>query len=485
MTALSRWLVGGLTSVALTASSPFTVRADLLLYTVPGSSSQVVLQGTSKVNPGKTVSFTHAKFGGLVFAMDEVDIREAPTLGQQFNKQVAKAKGDADAMFQAAIWALRHGMLKEYYETVGKTLLLDPKHEASLKIKKLKREMGPLPDSDNSRLEAELRTFCGKKNMKIATSDHFILLHDTPEKPGKPSRSKQRLALLEQVYESFLLTFFSQGIDLEVPRERMKVVLFEQESDFKNFSVRVDASLIHALGYWSPLNNISVFFDHGSSEEFKLLAKAAKELEKLGKEIRGLTPEAKRIIRLGKALKVLVQILQEGQDIEVVSHEATHQLAGNTALFPRHVMTPRWVHEGLAAYFECPNNATWSGIGAVNGTRLESYRRLEGHPLLTVEFIVGDSVFKLAASHRAQYEAYGQAWAMTHFMLSEHFVEFIKFYRRLGEMPPDVILGPDLLNTLFKEACGSNYDALDVEWRSYMNNLKTDIDKIIDEDEDE
>ena len=48
------------------------------------------------------------------------------------------------------------------------------------------------------------------------------------------------------------------------------------------------------------------------------------------------------------AVAMLVAISRENADIEVVSHEATHQMAGNTGLMPRNVITPTWVAEGIA-----------------------------------------------------------------------------------------------------------------------------------------
>ena len=72
----------------------------------------------------------------------------------------------------------------------------------------------------------------------------------------------------------------------------------------------------------------------------------------------------------------MIDLERENSDIEVVSHETTHQMAGNTGLLPRHVQVPRWVHEGLATYFETPNGASWGAIGAVNDSRLKLYRVL-------------------------------------------------------------------------------------------------------------
>ena len=483
-------------SLVLGAASVEPCRADLLFYTpgglvVSGSrrSPVFMIQGKSSRN-AKSYTFIHPRYGKMVFGLDEVEIKIAPSNNELFGRQMGKAKGNADKLMEAALWALHHGMLDQYHTAIDEAIKADPKHEKAKQAKTLRAQVEqPVPETEDARVEKELRDFCSKKTMEIQKSKHFMLLHDTPKKPGKFSkktRAEERLGLLEKVYESFLMTFYSQGVPLEIPKERMKVILFEQYEDYKTFSVAMDADLIHALGYWSPTNNISVFFDHGSTEEFKLLTGLAKELARDGKEaVRAKASNAKDVVRLANALEIIVQVRQEGEDIKVVSHEATHQMAGNTGLFPRRIFTPRWVHEGLAAYFECPSDAEWSGIGAVNPQRLEDYKLIHslGSKFSSIDYVVGDAIFKRNNDPGLQYMAYGQAWAMTHFMMSEHFPEFIAFYRRLGEMPSDMLMQYPTLLELFAEVVKVDPKALEVEYRTYMGGLKTDIDLILENDE--
>jgi hypothetical protein len=176
---------------------------------------------------------------------------------------------------------------------------------------------------------------------------------------------------------------------------------------------------------------------------------------------------------------VLIAVEQENADITVVSHECTHQMAGNTGLLPRHVEIPSWIHEGLATYFEAPGEASWAGIGAVNQQRLAYYRALRDDRVHSnIDFIVGDQIFDYARTLGAKLHGYGQAWALTHFMLENHIKDFVLFYRMLGEMPPDVTLNPELLQEMFSRIFGSDHKSLDNEWRSYMRTLKTDLERL-------
>src|SRR5207247_10006015 len=100
------------------------------------------------------------------------------------------------------------------------------------------------------------------------------------------------------------------------------------------------------------------------------------------------------IVNLAKSIRLLVTIEQQSQDVEVVSHEATHQLAANTGLLPRYVAIPSEVHESLATYFESPDDASWAGFGAVNETRLKYYNvYADVKEISNIDFIVGNQLF--------------------------------------------------------------------------------------------
>jgi hypothetical protein len=312
-------------------------------------------------------------------------------------------------------------------------------------------------------------------------------MHDTPDTPisdrNKNTRAQERIQLLETVYECFLLRFYAYGVQLEIPKERLKVVLFNDYNQYRQFALRLSPSLASASGFWSPGNNTSVFFDHGTNEEFRMLAELSKLMQQRKAEARrDRGPKAADTVRLADTLQLLVDIAREDSDIEVVSHEITHQMAGNTGLLPRHVQVPAWVHEGLATYFETPNGASWGGIGAVNSSRLELYRVLApDREHSNIDFIVGDQIFDFAATHTGKVHGYSQAWGLTHFLMEKHFDRFMSFYRRLGEMPPDLVLSADALNQLFDEAFeGIDRRRLDTEWHAYMTRLRTDIELIME-----
>ncbi|MEO8498136.1 MAG: DUF1570 domain-containing protein, partial [Planctomycetota bacterium] len=463
-----------------------------------GINKVVPLQGATTVNQGGSVTFKHPEFGTLYFDIKDAKIHKVATTSSVFYRRMRQAEGDADKLMETARWALRNGLMKQQYEAVVKALEADPEHPDAVRVRDLKRRI-EVPIADSSQQEQEMRALVGRPDMKIKTSKHFVLLHDTSDKPTehkKTSRAEQRLELLELVYESFMLRFFSHGVDLDVPQERLKVVLFGEYKDYLLFATKLSPTLQSASGFWDGQNNTSVFYDHATTDDFKLLQAISDQLQKLKEDakklkrderpafkVAGRIIELKDLARMADTIELLVGIERENLDIEVVSHEATHQMAGNTGLFPRDVVVPSWVHEGLATYFETPDDAAWSGIGAVNKDRLDLYRVLEQDRVHSnIDFIVGDQIFNTAATIQGTLHGYGQAWALTHFLMERHFKEFITFYRRIGEMPPDVLISPQVLTELFSESFGADRSGLDNEWRAYMRSLKTDLELILEEE---
>ena len=76
-------------------------------YQIPNTRLLVMLQGTTNVNPGGTVSFRHPRFGTLVFALDDVTIHKVDTTQALFTRKLRTAvrSGSADEIMSAADWA--------------------------------------------------------------------------------------------------------------------------------------------------------------------------------------------------------------------------------------------------------------------------------------------------------------------------------------------------------------------------------------------
>jgi hypothetical protein len=445
-----------------------------------GNNTKIMLQGKVTVagGPHPLAVYEHPNGAKFNFPLEDVKIIRADTNQQLFNKRLTQAGRDPKAVMEAAVWGLKKGLLPEFYKAIDKVLDVDPKHEAALKVRELKKKMQePLPD--NPEAEKRFQDLVKRPEMKIEMSNHYMLMHDTGSKvpPGKTkTRAEQRLILLEKVYESFMLLFHAEAVDLDIPTERMMVVLFKDHEQYQTFSIAMSPALASAVGFYSPISNIAYFYDFATDDLIQALDKIQevyREASDKAKKFKN-NPDA---IRYSKLLDLLVDVQRENSDTTVVSHECTHQMAGNTGLFPRHIRTPKWVHEGLASYFEVSSDGVWAGIGAVSRRRITAYRELAEvdrfGQLANVDFVVSDQIFRLGPEF-----GYAFGWAMTHFMIEKHLGQFIDYYRTLGEVPSEVILNPDLLQKIFHHAVKTDIKALDTEWKSYMRGLKTDLENL-------
>jgi len=489
----------------LLSASGSTVRADFIIYDLgplgsllqkvaaggrsmdrTRNDNRIVLQGTAVYQPGgNTVTYTHPNGTKVHFKAGDVEVVKARTAKDEFNKRFAQAGKDPDRLMKAGIWGLKKALLNDFYRVVEKVLDIDPKNDAALLVMNVKERLRePLPE--NPQAEARFRSLLkrGKEQMRLEKSLHFMLLTDTPatltklekEKGKKKNRAQERLELLEKVYESFILLFHAQDVPLEFPRERMMVVLFNDKEDFKDYSEGLSPTLSSAEGFWHPITNVSYFFDYGSSEQFKVLKTFMDDFQKLKAEARG--SKDRDTINYVKVLELIMEVERENSDVSVVTHECCHQMAGNTGLFPRRVDNPRWVHEGLATYFEAPSGGTWAGIGAVSTERLVFYNALASRDKIhsSIEFVASDQIFDQAGGISTNVLlGYAHAWALTHFLIERYPKELAAFYGMIGDVAPDVQLSPELLMQLFMRAFGSDLQALNEDWRSYMRTIKTDL----------
>jgi|GEM_PF-529228 len=453
-----------------------------------GAGAEVVLYGTIK-KEGAGIMYSHPEVGEpLIFQTNQVEIKTAPTLKAEFHKKMNQAGKEPDAVMHAAIWGLKKGLTGEFLQGVEKVLTLDPQHAAALRIRDLKREIdAPLPDQNDALLAKKLKLAVGQSGMQIETSNHFILLHDTDSKSDHGrhlSRAKERLRLLEQAYKKFVLLFEAQQFELERPQERFMVVLFKRHADFQDCSQQLGVTLNGREGFWSPVHNITFFYDGSQSEESEYLKAEHDKLSQTAEDAKkkGSSLERQRdseTLRQIKINNVLLEIDCWRSDMANVSRETTYQLAASLGVLPRRVGVPHWTRQGLAMYFEAPSDEAWAGTGAVDDARLEDYRFQQKDRLRSrIDFIVVDAKNDVIYAGSAQSASTAPAWSLTHYLFEKRPQELVAYYKLLGDMPRDVVLNPDVLGPLFSRAFGADHQSIQQEWQGYMRTLKSDIEQL-------
>lgn len=456
-----------------------SLNADFILYRLPGTSLVTIFEGKTKVHPGRIVEYTHPAFGSIAINSDDALVVKAPSRQEEFRKlfqQATRTKNIEDYL-EAARQALKRGLLKEFYECCSAAYKIDPKNLTLLRLIEA-RKLVKQPLGDSSEVVKNLREATALPTLKVEVSAHYVLLHDTGDaKVGRKrqTRAETRIELLETVYEAYFMKFAMDGVVLEPPKEHMMILLFGEEKTFLRYATLLSPELKMAAGFWSPKDNIGVFYDQGTSRMMKVLTEIAKDMQKDKQKYRG-TAVSKDFAQLANSLDLLIKVAKEEADIEVVSHEATHQLAGNTGIMPRDKIGARWAHEGLASYFETPAGAGWGGIGAVNQTRLADYHIISRDPKRTpLELVVSDGLFYVATTQEEAVEAYGQAWALTYFLMETRFNKLIEYYKKSTEFDNEA--SPQLRIDAFTEIFG-DMRLLEREFHVFMESLKSDIDRI-------
>ncbi|WP_231603738.1 DUF1570 domain-containing protein [Neorhodopirellula pilleata] len=464
-----------------------TVWADYTVYQLPGTTLQLLLEGSVTHHAGGTATHRHPR-GSLHFSSRDIQVIESPTAISVYSKRLreVESSNDVDKVLELARWALQNGMLEQSKSLLSVAWKIDSSHPHLRKLAGLMQYINR-PLATDPDIEKHVRDYVGGRAMTATRSKHFLLLHDEQsakdEVTGR-TRAEMRLELLETVYESYFLTFAFRGVFLRPPTKRLEVVLFSKHADFMQMERRLGGSLKQTAGFYLPAENVSMFYDSGTSDHFKALMQLDQQLvqaRELAKKSR--MAGAGELIRFAKTIELLIDITRESEDVATVSHEAVHHLAANTGVFPRDGAFVRWVHEGMASYFESARMAKWSGIGVVDESRISYYRVLEGDPVRgSLEFIVSDIGFALETALGDQLPAYGQAWALTHFLFDQRFDALMRFYKRVGELDKDESpqeRSDDLLK-IFDE-CFGDRTTLELEWRRYMRGLRTDIERLAEE----
>jgi len=455
--------------------------ADYVLYTLPGTNQVTVFEGKAKILSGGNVEYTHAAFGSITLSLNDVVVIKAPSRNDEFRKLrnlAAKSKSAIDHI-AAAREALKQGLLKEFYECCSDAYRIEPDDKIVQCLvearKRIKRVV-----SGSKEVESELRDTTNLVRMNVAVSAHYVMLHDTSDvRVGRKrqTRAETRLQLLETIFESYFMMFALEGHVLEPPKKHLMVLLFSDEITFQRYSTLLDPRLAYAGGFWSAKDNISVFYDQGTTPVLRRMSDAVADLRRLKLQTRG-TPVSQEVAHLANAVDLMNKIAREQADIEVVSHEATHQLAGNTGIMPTGKIGARWAHEGLASYFETPSGAAWGGVGAVNQNRLADHRKIAADPnRRSLEQIVSDELFYSASGQREAIEAYGQAWALTYYLMETHREKLMEYYKRCSTLEDDATKQTRI--DAFEDVFG-DLRPIEQGFYGFSRLLKTDLERIRD-----
>jgi hypothetical protein len=290
---------------------------------------------------------------------------------------------------------------------------------------------------------------------------------------------EQRLDTLEKVYRAFFAYFWSRGYEIEIPKERLFVVLYNRHSEFRQAADAISAPAT-AVGFYAPKRHVSYFFEFRGMEVMDKVKEATQKMRRIGND-RSVANRGD-FIRMAKAFDALMEDYCEMQDLATISHEGVHHLCAASNLLPRDAGCPRWIWEGLGLCFETSKSTGWTGIGLVNDEQIAEFRNSanEVRQRGGINFIGTDGIFNQAGNDAAVFAAYSQSWAFTQFLMEKHFDKLMALCKRYQTAPRVgfVNVKPEVHQKYFDSVFPpSERDAIQNSFYSYMSGIKTELEK--------
>jgi hypothetical protein len=468
--------------LVLTVGLKDSVRADLIYFKAGGRA-----QLPTRIE-GDTF-LVDAPDGVMAFHRDDIRKRVAGhwPAEEWESRRIRALEGGAKERFEAAWWALEHGLTTEVEAMLRDAHSVDPRHQPTGRmlaaLEGLKTPCSEPPSEP-------LRQALGGR-FEVARGRHVLLFHQHPAR-----EALERVELVERVVTTFCLVMAAEGLELPVPRDRLVSVWFGRQADYLAFLHDEGADAFRTTtGYFHPTRNVVIAYDSRSSElqrtAREALAVRRRELDlaraqlpprgRIRFGLAGVVPRTldrasalAELDRLGREVdrqQLLLDLDRRTIDLGTAAHETVHQLVACSGLAPRHSDFPLWLHEGFAAQFEVIRGGRWAGIGRAHETRLPEWRRIATAPRLAQ--LLRDEGF----GRGYQPAAYAQAWALVYFLRKEHAAQFPTFLDLLRAPGSDVRPHPERIMSAFQAAFGHDLNALESEWHRFMNALHTPLER--------
>lgn len=375
-------------------------------------------------------------FAVLLFNYSGVHGAEATTVEIEFRHQ-----GDVKTS---------HGeVLGEYAD--GSLLLLTPDGQLwtllSDEIVSLEQSNVPLEVLSSEEIYAQFQEQL-PQGFGVYKTRHYVLVYNTSE-----AYVQWVAELFESLYRRFYNYWKTKGVRLEEPRFPLVAVVFSNKASYLTYAEReIGETARSMIGYYNMKTNRMVSYDLTG--------------------IDGLLPAGTRVPNS----RVIQQILSRPQaerTVATIVHEAVHQLSFNSGLQVRLAGNPLWLSEGMAMFFESPDQSAkgWGAIGRVNVHNLRLFLQyLPQRSENSLEtLIVDDARFRDAAT---AVHAYPESWALTYFLLRTKSREYVAYLQELAELEPFTeVTGRERLDT-FKQHFGSDLQKLDREFVNYIRHLR-------------
>jgi len=398
---------------------------------------------------------------------------------------------DSNGCIKLAHWAMSKDLQREYVQALRTALLLDKNNsqaEKLLRDYRLRLQELPYNEKAAQKLLSEMGS-----DFRIMRTRHYRIGYNCSDIFVELTAQR-----LEDVYGVFLDFFQDRNFEPAPVSDRLEVVLFDNEQQFRAYVKANQLQMSNSVGFYSGKTNRCYFYDSFNDKNYRRnlekFRQARQQLEDFRQKVSDndsdiyytVTETDGSEIRLNKRrmlnrlddneaeLDEQFQLLRKSyvnKNINVTVHEANHQLSYLCGIFSRYCQTPKWLIEGLAVYFEAANEGHWQKPGEIHPERLKIF--LEKHDtsqtITLAQLLTRDKLFNLAESDGKS--AYASAWALFYYLVwHQHEKLFDYIYDLSLRMSTEPYSDQERIED-FEKYFG-NRKILEKHWRYFMSTLQ-------------
>ncbi len=455
-------------------------------------------QSKIKELPGKVLYLEH-KWGKTAYPDENREIRlqlitssELKSPSAQYNERrnsiVNGPDNGLDRYLELAIWCLEVGLLEKCQvemSTVEKSAAAKDAKVSTKVARALEayKQVKPIIADGIAKQEKANAWKQKLRYLGVATSKHYALVHNSED----PARDgvQRRLDALENNFKTFYLLFALKGKALPAPAEKLPAILVADSGVFNKAKQTFEVGDLISDGLYARQENLTVFAPTRLDEGWRLFNQEMRDIYQkhqvdllkgqfpdFGKFPEDLQVKATQVAR-AQIFALVEAALQEESEIAVATHQGTLQLFTATGLLPRNTAAPDWLRFGLASLFEMPKGpfpgengtfvrmAFWPGAGGPNWEwRRYLDEMIQDHlipeqPTDLLWQTLNGSAFERARELLAKPPEVGGkdpteaaqteigrgrclTWALTYYLFTDRFPEFLAFLNDLGNQPRNV-----------------------------------------------
>jgi hypothetical protein len=238
------------------------------------------------------------------------------------------------------------------------------------------------------------------RGFDVVQERHYLVFSQ-----GSREFAEASARLLESLYQGLSKALRDKGVEVQEAEFPLVAVIYATEADFRSHRP-VDPDV---QAYYDVYSNQIVFYETSRRDQD--------------------APE-----------------ISARRRPQTVAHEGTHQILQNIGVHPRLAPWPAWLVEGLAEYCApttTGRHGTWARFGAVNpfhmATLLDLHDSLalpQTPPGPTSPRIGPPMVEGIVGREELRPTDYAVAWALTHYLATRRFEDFLEYLKRMGRLEP-------------------------------------------------